>query len=243
MESRARELMVLDMDFNKFAALLAFSLVAVAAAGQASAVGIVWSTEREVVSELSPHCIEYGVYNPSSDDAVVQLSVSDSLKPVVQGASSRTEAVAAGTKHDEAVMVNLCFQVPKVYDANCLAGDFLCEQSCAQDEVSYAGEVMALELNDEQGGCIGSQTTVGASVPLTLLVKCNPYGRDWSPVYLLVAAVAVAGIAGRMYMKRGRKVKAPAVAPMAPEPAKVKPVKKAAKARAGKKKARRAKSK
>ncbi|MFH0956603.1 MAG: hypothetical protein V1813_01945 [Candidatus Aenigmatarchaeota archaeon] len=235
--------MVLDMDFDKIAALLAFCIVAAATAGQANAVGIVWSTEREIVSELSPHCIEYGVYNPSGADATVQLSVSDSLKPVVQGASSRTEAVAAGTTHDKAVVVNLCFQVPKVYDANCLAGDFLCEQACAQDEVSYAGEVMALELNDEQGGGIGSQTTVGASVPLTLRVKCNPYGRDWSPVYLLVAAVAVAGIAGRMYMKRGRKAKAPAVAPMTPEPAQARPVKKAAKAVSRKKKARRGKSK
>jgi hypothetical protein len=181
------------MDFSKVAALLAFSLVAAALAGQASAVGIVWSTEREMVNELSPHCIEYGVYNPSGTDAMVQLSVSDSLKPVVQGASSRTQAVAAGTTHGLAVKVSLCFQVPKVYAADCLAGDFLCEQSCTQDEVSYTGEVMALEVKEEQGGGIGSQTTVGASVPLTLLVKCNPYGRDWSPAYLLVAAIAIAG--------------------------------------------------
>lgn len=196
------------MTSKPFAALLPFLLIAVAMAGQASAVGIVWSTEREIVSELSPYCVEYGVYNPSDADALVQLSVSDSLKPVVQGAASRTEIVTAGTKHDQAVKVRLCFQVPKVYEADCLAGGFLCEQACTQSEVSYTGEVMALELKDEQGGGIGSQTTVGASVPLTLRVRCNPYGRDWSPVYIGVAVLAVIGIAGRMYLKKGRKAKA-----------------------------------
>jgi hypothetical protein len=232
------------MDFNKFAAVFAFTLLGAAMAGQASAVGIVWSTEREMVSELSPHCIEYGVYNPSGTDALVQLSVSDSLKPVVQGASSRTEAVAAGTRHDAAVRVSLCFQVPKVYKADCLAGDFLCEQACTQEEVSYTGEVMALEVQDEQGAGMGSQTTVGASVPLTLRVQCNPYGRDWTPVYLIVAAVAVAGIAGRMYMKKkSGKTKAPAAAPLAKEKVSAKPAKRKAVKKGQKRKARRVKSK
>ena len=194
------------MTMKALMALFAFSLLAVSMAAQAAAVGIVWTTETEMVNELAPHCIEYGVYNPSADDAMVQLSVSDSLKPVTQGAYSHTQLVAGSTKHDNAVMVQLCFQVPRVYEADCLAGDFLCEQSCTQDEVVYEGEVMALELKEAQGGGIGSQTTVGASVPLKLRVKCNPYGRDWSPVYLGVAAVAVVGIAG--YMKKGKKSKA-----------------------------------
>lgn len=219
--------------------LMAFSVVALSLASQASAVGIVWSTERDMVNELSPHCIEYGVYNPSGEDALVQLSVSDSLKSVVQGASSRTESVAAGTKHDQAVSVNLCFQVPRVYDADCLAGDFLCEQACTQDEVSYSGEVMALEVRDAQGGGTGSQTTVGASVPLTLRVKCNPYGRDWSPVYLGIAVIAVAGITIRMYMKKKGRAKASGAAqkeaPAMTEAAPAKVVKRKRKAKATRK--------
>ncbi len=188
-----------------FTAFVAFSFAVSLMAVQAGAVGIVWSEEKVMVNELAPYCIEYGVYNPSEQGANVQLSVSDSLKPVIQGAYSRTEFVAGSTKHDQAVKMELCFQVPKVYAADCLAGDFLCQQSCTQDEVSYTGEVMAIELNDAQGGGIGSQTTVGASVPLTLRVKCNPYPVDWSPVYLGVIVIAAAGIGGRVYMKKKGK--------------------------------------
>jgi hypothetical protein len=184
------------------AAFVAFMLLASFLVPSADAVGIKWSTEKEMVAELMPHCITYGVYNPSSEDAVVKLSVSEELEPVVQGAVSHTELVKAGTTHDEAVMLELCFQVPKVYEADCLAGDFLCEQTCTQDEVSYTGEIMAVEVNDESGGGMGSATTVGASVPLTLRVRCNPYNRNWTPVYAVVVLVAAAGIGGRVYMKK-----------------------------------------
>ncbi len=186
---------------------IAFSLLLVASLlpAQGDAVGIVWTTEKEMVNELSPQCITYGVYNPSADDAVVMLSVSDSLKPVVQGVVSHSQLVAAGTKHDQAVQLELCFQVPKVYEADCLAGDFLCQQSCTQDEVSYTGEIMAVEVNSENEGLMGSATTVGASVPLTLRVRCNPYTRDFSPVYLTVIVVAAAGIAARIYTKKKKK--------------------------------------
>jgi hypothetical protein len=187
------------------ALLLAFLVSVSFLPASADAVGILWTTEQEIVSELSPYCIEYGVYNPSSEDATVQLTVSDSLKPVVQGAVSHTKLVAAGTTHDDAVKLQLCFQVPKVYAADCLAGDFLCEQTCTQDEVSYKGEIMAIEVKEGGGAGMGSATTVGASVPLTLKVKCNPYHRDWTPVYAGVIVVVVAAIAGRLYLKKKKK--------------------------------------
>lgn len=186
-----------------FSLLLVASLLPV----QADAVGIVWTTEKEMVNEISPQCITYGVYNPSVEDANVMLSVSESLKPVIQGVVSHSQLVTAGTKHDQAVQLELCFQVPMVYDADCLAGNFLCEQACTQDEIVYAGEIMAIEVNDESEGGMGSATTVGASVPLTLRVRCNPYQRDWSPVYLIVIVVAAAGIAARIYTKKKKRNK------------------------------------
>ncbi len=185
--------------------LVAFLVLASFLAVPVGAVGIVWSTEKEMVGEMSPHCITYGVYNPSEEDATVKLSVSDSLKPIVQGEVSQTRVVAAGTTHDQAVELELCFQVPKVYAADCLAGDFLCEQACMQDEISYTGEIMAMEVNDGSGGGMGSATTVGASVPLTLRVACSPYQRDWSPVYVIVIVAAAAAIAGRVYLKKKKK--------------------------------------
>ncbi len=184
------------------ALFIAFLVLASFLPASADAVGIVWSTEKEMVNELSPHCIEYGIYNPSGEDATVKLSVSESLEPVVQGVVSHTEVVAGGTTHDAAVKLELCFQVPRVYDAACLAGDFLCEQACTQDEVSYTGEIMAVEVGEDTGGGMGSATTVGASVPLTLRVKCNPYQRDWSPVYITVIVVAAVAISGRVYLKK-----------------------------------------
>ncbi len=183
--------------------LFAFLLVTGFMPLSVDAVGIVWSTEKEMVNELAPHCIEYGVYNPSSVDATVKLSVSDSLQSVTSGVYSHTEMVPAGTRHDHAVRLQLCFQVPMVYDAECLIGDsMLCEQACQQEEVSYTGEIMAVEVDSDETGGMGSSTTVGASVPLTLRVKCNPYNRDWSPVYITVIVVACVAIAGRVYMKK-----------------------------------------
>ncbi len=193
------------MDNKIITALMVVMLAAAVLPVQTQAVGILWTTEKEMVNEMSPHCIEYGVYNPSSEDANVKLSVSESLKDVVQGENSHIKFVQAGTKHNDAVVVELCFQVPKVYEADCIAGDFLCEQSCTQDEVSFTGEIMAIEMTDNNAGGMGSATTVGASVPLTLRVKCNPYGRDWSPVYIVVVVVAAAGIAGRVYTNRKKK--------------------------------------
>jgi hypothetical protein len=186
-------------------ACISFLLVVSLLAPAAEAVGIKWSTEREMVSELSQKCIVYGVYNPSAEDATVKLSVSKELEEVVQGAVSQTKTVLAGTTHDQAVQLELCFWVPKVYAADCLAGDLLCEQSCTQDEVSYSGEILAVEVNEEGGGGMGSATTVGASVPLMLRVSCSPYKRDWTPVYAIVVVAAVAGIAGRTYLKKKKK--------------------------------------
>jgi hypothetical protein len=187
--------------------LSTFVLSVVCSAVSADAVGILWVTEKEMVNEMSPHCIEYGVYNPSSNDAKVKLTVSDSLKPVVQGEHSIVETILAGTRHENAVKLKLCFQVPKVYEADCLAGDFLCEQDCSQEEVSYTGGVMAVEVNEAGTSGTGSKTTVGASVPLTLRVRCQPYQRDWSPVYLGVAVIAGVAIAGRVYTKKKKRSK------------------------------------
>jgi len=159
-------------------------------------VGIIWSTEKEMVNENSPICIEYGVYNPWDEDVNVTLTVAGELREVVTQEHSDVKFVPAGTTHDKAIPLKLCFTVPKVYEDDCIINGFLCEQTCEQQEVTFTGDVVAMEVK-EQGpnSGMGSSTTLGVSVPLTLRVRCNPYPRDWTPVYLGVAIAAAAGIA------------------------------------------------
>ena len=183
--------------------VLTFSILLLSPAASArKGVGILWITEKEIVNELSPHCIEYGVYNPWDEEVNAMLTVSEPLKPVVHGEESETKLIPGGTTHDKAQNVRLCFQVPKVYPADCLIGELVCEQTCQAEEVSYKGEVMVMEVKAAgTTGAMGSATALGVSVPLSLRVRCNPYARDWLPVYATVIVVVGAAICGVLYKK------------------------------------------
>jgi len=187
--------------------LIALALIlAVAFSAQASArkgVGIVWSTESEVVDELSTTCITYGLYNPWDEDVYAVLDVSDELKVAVTEKEAEPKLISAGTSHQNAVPVELCFVTAKAYEEDCLVDGIICEQQCKQAEVDYEGKVEANERpTGTAGGTAGSVTSLGVSVPLRLKVRCVPHPRDWTVVYAAIIIVAVIAIA--LLMRRRR---------------------------------------
>ena len=151
-------------------------------------VGIKWMTETEMVSENTQHCIEYGIYNPWDEDVRVYLSVSGELTGVITSEHSDPKLVPGDTSHTEAVPVNLCFTVSKVYKDNCMLGPFMCEQTCDVDEVSYNGKIVAVEA-PHGDIATGSATGLGVSVPLTLKVRCQSFGTDWTFIYVVVIVI------------------------------------------------------
>ena len=174
--------------------LLIMSLLSLTLVSARKGVGLVWSTETEVVHEGGVHCVEYGVYNPWDEDVRAVLGVSDNLRDVIVREESEVKLVGAGTLHDVAVPFEFCFRVGKVYDADCLFGGLVCRQDCLGEEVVFDGKVMVLEESGSSGGGTGSATSLGVGVPLKLRVKCVAHGRDWGLVYLLVVLVCLVWI-------------------------------------------------
>ncbi len=153
-------------------------------------VGVVWDTEIEIVNEDSVHCVQYGIYNPWEEDVTALLSVSDELKEVIVSEKSEAKLINAGTTHKEAVPIEFCFQIANIYPEDCLVGNFICEQKCSDEEVSYSGKIVAMEKPGTSTGS-GSATSLGVSVPLKLRVRCSPYPRDWTMVYIAVAVISI----------------------------------------------------
>lgn len=186
-------------------ALLMCLVMAPQGALASKGVGIVWSTQTEIVSENARHCITYGVYNPWDEDVTAILTVSDALKPVVVGEESTPTFLPAYTMHQDAEQVQLCFYVPKVYTDDCLVGNMLfCEQTCTEPQVTYDGEVIVMEAQTAgPGGAMGSATAMGVSAPLTLKVACNEYPRDYT--IIIVVVVGAAAVGGYYYYSRRKK--------------------------------------
>ncbi len=197
------------MDSRKLAsiALLMCFVLLPQAAMASKGVGIVWSTQTEAVAENARHCINYGVYNPWDEDVTAVLTVSDTLRPVITGEYSTPTFLAAGTMHDDAKQIQLCFYVPKVYTDDCLVGNMLfCEQTCSEPEVRYDGEVIVMEAAPSgQTGAMGSTTALGVSAPLTLRVTCNEYPRDYT--IIIVGVVCVVAVGGYYYFRIRKKKK------------------------------------
>lgn len=189
---------------------LAIILVLPHATDARKGVGIVWNTESEIVNEASTHCIEYGIYNPWDEDVQAYLSVYGELNEVIKNEFSDSYLIKAKTFHDMAVPVNFCFEVAQVYSKDCLYGDYICEQTCEEPEVTYEGKIKTMEKSEGLFGGSGSSTSLGVSVPLKLKVRCNAHSRDWSLVYISVIGVTLAALGIFLYKKkisRGKRKK------------------------------------
>lgn len=168
-------------------------------------VGIVWNTETELVMEGTTHCVEYGIYNPWEEDVTAQLSVSGGLTSIIKGQDSEQKFITAQTFHEDAVPIQLCFDIAKVYTEDCSLGPFLCEQKCEAEQVEYEGLIEAKEKESGSTSGTGSLTALGVSVPLKLKVRCDAHDRNYTAIY--ASSAAVLGIAlAIMLMRRRRKI-------------------------------------
>jgi hypothetical protein len=193
---------------NFFVLTLCFLFVSLILIGSVSAVGIKWYTESEIATEGEEVCIRYGAYNPSNQDILVNVEVTGSLQNVVIGPASEETLVLANTHSSVAKDINFCFTVPYVYEPDCLVGNMVCEQVCEGDRLSFDGEIIMTEKPADTAGdaAAGSGISLSASAPLSLEVACNPYPRNYTPVYI-VGIVVVAILLGVAIYNKNKKSK------------------------------------
>jgi len=157
-------------------------------------VGIKWDKESSLVPEKTSTCLTYNVYNPWEDDSYVQIELSDDLKSIITSSESETKFVPKETSSSEALPIEFCFKTPRVYEQDCLIGNFICKQTCDEPMKLYEGEVSVIELSEEQakvgGGAGGSTTQMSVSAPLRVRVQCLPHDRNYGVVYALIALIA-----------------------------------------------------
>jgi len=156
--------------------------------------GIKWSQESSLVPEKTKTCLEYNVYNPWDQDSYVQIKLSEELDDIVKSAESETKFVPAQTSSLNALPIEFCFKTPKVYERDCLIGNFICKQTCEEPMKLYEGEVEVIELSEEEakigGGSGGSATQMSVSAPLRVRVQCIPSDRNYGIVYGLIALIS-----------------------------------------------------
>jgi len=168
-----------------------------------SAVGIKWFTEQEYVSENSEKCITYGSYNPSGKDIKVKIEVEGKVTEIIDSESSEDKIIKANTRSKNAEMINFCFDVPKIYKEDCLFFKFICKQDCEEEQTVYDGEVIMTEkpMDGSSSSMAGSGTTIAASAPLSLIVKCEEYDRNWTLVYVILILIVLVTMIILIYRK------------------------------------------
>lgn len=174
-------------------------------------VGLKWDREAKIVSENERTCFSYAVYNPWPKDSYAKIDVSEELQKILQFQESEEKLIPADTSSDEAIPVEFCFEVPRVYKEgrDCWIGDkFLCAQECGAEQKMFSGEVLVTETGGPAtgGGSGGSTTAVSVSAPLKIRVKCNAHSREFTIVYATLAII-FALIIIRVLVKKYRKPK------------------------------------
>lgn len=172
-------------------------------------VGIKSYQESLLLGEGEKGCLNVGAYNPFVTDTYVLVGVSEELQEVLTKQSADTKLLPAKTSSDDALNLEFCFKVPRVYSRDCLVGDFICEQTCTEDQKVYEGEVFlqSVPAPTEIGGTGGSSTKMSVSHPMRIRVACEAHSRDYTLVYVLVALICAIVIAWTLFSKY-RKPKA-----------------------------------
>ncbi len=156
-------------------------------------VGLKWSQESVAVNEGKKACLTYSVYNPWPEESYVKIIVSDSLQEVLTSQESEEANVPSETSSSEAIPLKFCFTVPYIYQRSCLIGDYICEQSCEEEQKVYAGEVIVESIPNPIGttGTGGSSTAMSVSAPLNVRVICTAHGKNFTPIYVLLALISL----------------------------------------------------
>lgn len=133
-------------------------------------VGLYWSTEAEKVAEGERTCITYGMYNPFEKDMTATMEATGELESLYE----KTEPVfiPAETSSKERKNVEICFNIPKVYEEECLLPGILCGRTCGEEPVIYEGQVAAISTPGKTNQ-IGSATRSVVASPLKLVVNCK----------------------------------------------------------------------
>jgi hypothetical protein len=140
-------------------------------------VGIVYGVRNVQVSEGEEKCINYGVYNPFSEDVTARIFASGEIAPLID--KEETFFVPGGTMHNEAERVDFCFRIPTtVYEKDCVIGSIFCEKTCSENPKTFEGSVVVQEVKDKKGGT-GSSTVSSTSAKLNLIVSCKPEKRNY----------------------------------------------------------------
>lgn len=154
-------------------------------------VGIVVNSQSEVVEENREVCINYGIYNPWDEDVRAALETEGEINQILSNYKSEERLIPAGTLHNNALTVKLCFGVLDVYKDDCLVGNLLCEQKCEQPQVIYSGDVAVIEKSAQGQDSTGSQTSLGVSAPLTIKVNCQKSPRNYTPLYFALFIIVL----------------------------------------------------
>lgn len=161
--------------------------------------GVRWYKESAIVSEGKQVCLDYGLYNPAPWDVPVYgyLEATGGLEKIY--VKNDPIVVPINTSSDKAILKQICFNIPKVYDESCILGAF-CERSCPESTPSYAnevrlkGEVIGMYTYDAAafGGGTGSTTGTSVAVPLELAISCQPEERNQVAFYATIAVIVIA---------------------------------------------------
>lgn len=176
---------------------LVLGMVVAAGALTSAGIGIKYSSESALVSENTEVCLDYySVYNPWDDDTYATISVSEELMSILSVQDVEATLIPAKTGNEASIPIHFCFKVPRVYSRDCSVGSFLCEQTCSEDMKVYEGEVVVSSVPGpaQISGTGGSSTKVAVSAPLRIRVRCDAHPRDYTLLYVLLAAISAAVI-------------------------------------------------
>jgi len=152
-------------------------------------VGIVYGVERAEIEEELVTCVAYGVYNPWEDNATVKVSARGEFANFTM--ESETVDIPSRTKHQDALPIDICFDIPETYEKECLFWKIGCKKECGE-EVQYQGEIVASEVVEYAGGVTGSKVTGAVTAPLTLRINCKETERDMVSIAGLIGLVIFA---------------------------------------------------
>ncbi len=180
----------------RFILTLTFILLLIPSAS--AGVGIVYNTRNIDVQEGQKACITYGAYNPFSTEVEAKIYATGEITKLTE--KQEKFEIPAGTTHDKAKEVEFCFNVPHVYERDCLAFGMFCNKQCPAETKVYSGEIVVQETRSGISGT-GSSAASSASAKLNINVVCIPQKRNYFALFGLIAAAlaAIAAVAFVIY--------------------------------------------
>lgn len=200
---------------KKIIVFLFVSVFLISLISAAGGVGIKYSQQSAKIPEGAKTCMTYSVYNPWEDDTYVKIKVSEGLQEILTLQETEAVKIPAHTSSSEAIPVEFCFEVPKVYDREYqmegvpILGRAISKLDCPSDTFTYSGEVLVQSVASpfSVSGSGGSATQMVVGAPLNVRVECMAYNWDYTFVYIVVAFLS-AGVVGLILFRRYRKPKA-----------------------------------